>query len=59
VLSFGGPGARGQRRLVVMFNIHGNDFRLICAIHYNTAKVFLLRFLSHAEYDKDRWKSEL
>ena len=44
---------------VVVFNIHGNDFRLICAIHYNTGKVFLLRFLSHAEYDKDRWKHEL
>jgi mRNA interferase HigB len=44
---------------VVVFNIHGNDYRLICAIHYNTGKVFLLRFLSHAEYDKDRWKDEL
>jgi len=28
-------------------------------IHYDTGKVFLLRFLTHAEYDKDRWKTEL
>ena len=44
---------------VVVFNICGNTYRLICAIHYNTGKVFLLRFLTHAEYDKDRWKDEL
>jgi mRNA interferase HigB len=43
----------------VVFNICGNAYRLICAIHYNTGKVFLLRFLTHAEYDKDRWKDEL
>ena len=44
---------------VVVFNICGNTYRLICAIHYNTGNVFLLRFLTHAEYDKDRWKDEL
>jgi len=44
---------------VVVFNIHGNAYRLVCAIHYNTGKVFLLRFLTHAEYDKNRWKDEL
>lgn len=44
---------------VVVFNVGGNSYRLICAIHYDTGKVFLLRFLTHAEYSKDRWKSEL
>jgi mRNA interferase HigB len=44
---------------VVVFNICGNNYRLICAIHYNTGKVFLLRFLTHAQYDKDQWKEEL
>jgi mRNA interferase HigB len=44
---------------VVVFNIHGNACRLVCAIHYNTGRVFLLRFLTHAEYDKNRWKAEL
>ena len=48
----------GSERVVVVFNIHGNDYRLICAIHYNTGKVFLPRFLTHAEYSKDRWKDE-
>jgi mRNA interferase HigB len=49
----------GSGNPVVVFNICGNAYRLICAIHYNTGKVFLLRFLTHAEYDKDRWKDEL
>lgn len=46
-------------RTTVVFNIKGNDFRLITAIHYNMGKVFVLRFLTHAEYTKDRWKDEL
>jgi mRNA interferase HigB len=44
---------------VVAFNVHGNAYRLICVIHYDTGKVFVLRFLTHAEYSKDRWKDEL
>ena len=46
-------------RIVVVFNISGNKFRLITAIHYNVAKVFVLSFLTHAEYSKDKWKQEL
>ena len=44
---------------VVVFNVCGNDFRLITAIHYNTQRVFTLRCLTHAEYSKDKWKAEL
>ena len=46
-------------RTVVVFNIGGNRYRLITAIHYNVEKVFILRFMTHAEYSKDRWKGEL
>lgn len=46
-------------RIVVVFNISGNKFRLVTAIHYNVAKVFVLRFLTHAEYSKNKWKEEL
>jgi mRNA interferase HigB len=48
-----------SEKLVVVFNIHGNNYRLICAVHYNTGKVFVLQFLTHAEYSKDQWKDEL
>ena len=46
-------------RTVVVFNIAGNHFRLIAAVHYATAIVFALRFLTHAEYSKDTWKDDL
>ncbi|EIQ01598.1 hypothetical protein OpiT1DRAFT_00170 [Opitutaceae bacterium TAV1] len=47
-----------SKRTVTIFNL-GNHYRLITAIHYNCARVFILRLLSHAEYDKESWKKEL
>ena len=49
----------GSGSNVVVFNVCGNDFRLIVAIHYNRGIVYTLRFLTHAEYSKDKWKKEL
>ena len=49
----------GSGSKVVVFNVCGNDFRLIVAIHYNRGIVYTLRFLTHAEYSKDKWKKEL
>lgn len=49
----------GSGSNVVVFNVCGNDFRLITAIHYNRGIVYTLRFLTHAEYSKDKWKNEL
>ena len=46
-------------RKVAMFNVGGNEFCLICAVHFNTGMVFALRCLPHAEYSKDNWKNEL
>jgi mRNA interferase HigB len=43
---------------VILFNI-SNDYRLITAIHYNRKKIFILRFLTHAEYAKGKWKGTL
>lgn len=44
---------------VFVFNIGGNRFRLIAAIHFNLQRVYVLRFLTHAEYDKENWKRDL
>ena len=44
---------------VVVFNIGGNEFRLLSAVHFNTGMVFALRCLTHAEYSQDQWKNEL
>jgi mRNA interferase HigB len=46
-------------KTVTIFNIAGNNHRLITAIHYNTRKVFILKALTHAQYDKPNWKKEL
>ncbi len=41
---------------LTVFNIGGNKYRLITAIHYNRAKVFVRYVLTHAEYDRGEWK---
>lgn len=39
-----------------VFDIGGNKFRLVAAIHYNRKKVYIRHVLTHAEYDRDKWK---
>ena len=41
---------------LAIFNIGGNKYRLIAAIHSNRHKVFIRAVLSHAEYDRGDWK---
>ena|SRR5438876_9344733 len=48
-----------SRRVATVFNIRGNKYRLVTAIHYDKGKVFVLRFLTHAEYSKGSWKETL
>ena len=46
-------------RHVLIFNIRRNDYRLIVAAHFNRQIVYTLRFMTHAEYSKDRRKDTL
>jgi mRNA interferase HigB len=46
-------------RKVIVFNISGNNYRLIAAVHFNTQRAFALRFMTHAEYSKNKWKETL
>lgn len=46
-------------RTVTIFNVCGNDYRLLTAIHYNGQRVYTLQLLTHAEYDKNKWKKDL
>jgi mRNA interferase HigB len=39
-----------------VFNIGGNNFRLIAAIKYRWQIVYVRHILTHAEYEKDKWK---
>jgi mRNA interferase HigB len=44
---------------VTVFNIAGNKYRLAAAIHYNAGRLYVLRIMTHAEYDKGTWKETL
>lgn len=46
-------------RIATVFNSKRNGFRLITAIHYDTQRVFIMLFLTHAEYSRNRWKDSL
>ena len=35
-----------------VFDIGGNKFRLIAAVHFNTQKLFVRAVLTHKEYEK-------
>ena len=39
-----------------VFNIHGNNYRLITRINYRTKRVFILYILTDVEYSKGDWK---
>ncbi|MBW4445774.1 MAG: type II toxin-antitoxin system HigB family toxin [Spirirestis rafaelensis WJT71-NPBG6] len=41
-----------------VFNIKGNNYRLIVDIVYETERIYIKYVLSHAEYDKDKWKND-
>ena len=53
----GVPVGKGdQKRAYTVFNIGGNDFRLITEIFYDDQTVLIRHVLTHAEYDKEDWK---
>jgi mRNA interferase HigB len=39
-----------------VFNIAGNNFRLVARINYRRQAVFILAILTHAEYSKEEWE---
>jgi mRNA interferase HigB len=49
-------GEGAAERVYTVFNVGGNDFRLITEIFYQDETVLLRRVLTHAAYDKEGWK---
>lgn len=42
----------------VVFNMGGNKYRLVTRILYASQKVFILKVMTHAQYDENKWKKE-
>lgn len=49
----------GVEVVATVFNIKGNEYRLITIINYPLATVLVCDVLTHAEYDKGQWKDRL
>ncbi|MCC0179799.1 type II toxin-antitoxin system HigB family toxin [Waterburya agarophytonicola K14] len=41
-----------------VFNIRGNKYRLILDIDYIEQVAYFKYFLTHSEYDKEKWKND-
>ena len=44
---------------LAIFNIRGNNYRLIVRIAWRSKRIYVKEFPTHAEYDKGRWKKWL
>ncbi len=51
------PSADLVGRLVV-FNVGGNNYRVIARVEFTLHKVFIRHVLTHAEYSTDEWKHD-
>jgi mRNA interferase HigB len=51
------PKAEAVENFTV-FNIKGNNYRLIVDIIYEAQRIYIKYVLTHAEYDKDKWKND-
>lgn len=41
---------------LIVFNISGNRYRLIAAIHFNRGRVYIRHVLTHEDYDQGAWR---
>ena len=48
-----------NNRLYHIFDVGGNNTRVIVNIHFKSKIVFIQLVLTHNEYDQDRWKESL
>lgn len=42
----------------IVFNVGGNKYRVITKIDFQRQITFIRFVLTHAEYDKDKWKAD-
>ncbi len=42
----------------IVFNVGGNNYRVIVHLDFSVQTVWIRFVLSHAEYDRDKWKAD-
>ena len=47
------------KRTATVFNIGGNNYRLVTVIAYSLQQIAIVEVLTHAEYDKQTWKDRV
>ena len=48
-----------HNRLVYIFDVGGNNVRVICDVNFGTKIVYILFVLTHSEYSRNKWKDKL
>ena len=43
---------------LTVFNVGGNKYRLVVAVHHNRNTIYVRHVLTHRGYDKGAWKNE-
>ena len=39
-----------------VFNVGGNNYRIVCYINFEEGRCYIRHVLTHAEYDRGKWK---
>lgn len=42
--------------VITVFNVKGNEYRLLTIINYPAQRIVIYDVLTHAEYNKEKWK---
>ena len=42
----------------VVFDVGGNNYRVITHLHFRGQRLYIRAVLTHAEYDRDKWKND-
>ncbi|HUB24497.1 MAG TPA: type II toxin-antitoxin system HigB family toxin [Tepidisphaeraceae bacterium] len=42
--------------VVTVFNVRGNQYRLLVLIAYESQRIIIMDVMTHAEYNKEKWK---
>lgn len=48
-----------QGKGVYVFNVGGNNYRIVAVIHFNGQRLYVRAMLNHAEYSTGAWRKQI